>query len=52
MYLIFSPKTETVLMSTHKVCFGSKIKNLGIPLQTGIPLQRGYTFHGFHGHIS
>ena len=38
-------------MSTHKVCFGSKIRKLGIPLQTPVFLYKsevegGYTFHG------
>ena len=41
-------------MSTHNVCFGSKIRKLGIPLQTPVLLYikvgftplRGYTCHG------
>ena len=37
-------------MSTHNVCFGPKIRKLGIPLQTPFFFYikvgfRGYTFH-------
>ena len=44
-------EAEAVLTSTHDACFGSKIRQLGIPLQTPILLYkkwglRGYTFHG------
>ena len=32
-------------MSTHNLCFGSKIRNLGIPLQTPVLLYKS----GFEG---
>ena len=41
---------EAVLTSTHNLCFGAKIRNIGIPLQTPVLLYKigvkGYTFHG------
>ena len=39
--------TEAVLTSTHNVCFGSKIRKLGIPLQTPVFLH--YIKVGFTG---
>ena len=38
-------------MSTHNLCFGAKIRKIGIPLQTSVLLykigfQGGYTLHG------
>ena len=45
------PFFETILACTHNVCFGSKIRKLGTPLQTPILLYRcviegepGYNF--------
>ena len=42
---------KTYILGTHNVCFRSKIRKLGIPLQTPAFLYekgglRGYTFHG------
>ena len=39
-------------MSTHNVCFGAKIRKIGIPLHTPVLLykkgvQGGYTLHGY-----
>ena len=37
-------------MSTHNLCFGAKIRKIGIPLHTPVLLykwgSRGYTLHG------
>ena len=43
---------EAVLTSTHNLCFGAKIRKIGIPLYTPVLLLKsgvgggGYTFHG------
>ena len=42
---------EAVLTCTHNLCFGAKIRKIGIPLQTPVLLyksgvQWGYTLHG------
>ena len=41
---------EAVLTSTHNLCFGAKIRKIGIPLQTPVLLYksgvRGYSLHG------
>ena len=42
---------EAVLTSTHNLCFGAKIRKIGIPLHTPVLLyysgfQGGYTLHG------
>ena len=39
VFLIYFLKTaEAVLTSTHNLCFGSKIRKIGIPLQTPVLL--------------
>ena len=47
------PPGEAVLTSTHIICFGSKIRKLGIPLQTPIFLCKGGVYGGIHlhGHV-
>ena len=47
------PPREAVLTSTHNLCFGAKIRKIGIPLHTPVLLLKsgvcgggGYTFHG------
>ena len=37
---------DAVLTSTHNLCFGAKIRKIGIPLHTPALLSRGYTLHG------
>ena len=42
---------EAVLTSTHNLCFGAKIRKIGIPLHTPVLLYksgvlRGYSIHG------
>ena len=43
---------QCILMPTHNLCFGAKIKKIGIPQQTPIFFSitkwgfKGYTFHG------
>ena len=40
--------TEAVLMSTHNICFGSKVRKLGIPLHTPVFLYRCGVEGGIH----
>ena len=40
--------TKAVLMSTHNVCFGSKIRKLGIPLKTPVFLYKSGVQGGLH----
>ena len=42
------PFAEAVLTSTHNVCFGSKIRKLGIPLQTPVLLYKSGVQGGIH----
>ena len=43
--LVFSRTAEAVLTSTHNLCFGAKIRKIGIPLQTPVFLYKS----GFKG---
>ena len=36
IFFLFLLKTEAVLTSTHILCFGAKIRKIGIPLQTPV----------------
>ena len=43
-----------VLMSTHNLCFGAKIRKIGIPLQTPVVLYKSGVLGGgysLHGHV-
>ena len=46
MFRIFAPKhrlwvhVRTASASTHNLCFGSKIRKLGVPLQTPVLLYK------------
>ena len=40
--------TEAVLMSTHNLCFGSKIRKIGILLQTPVLLYKSVVLGGIH----
>ena len=42
-----SVKAEAVLTSTHNLCFGAKIRKIGIPLHTPVLLYKS----GFQGGI-
>ena len=44
MFLIFAQN----ITSTHNVCFGSKIRKIGIPLQTPVFLYNSGTEGGIH----
>ena len=45
-------RLEAVLTSTHNVCFGSKIRKLGIPLQTPVFLHKvGFKGVILHKHV-
>ena len=55
IFIIFSLKTyivgtlnEAVLTSTHNVCFGSKIRKIGLPLQTPFFLYKSGVQGGIH----
>ena len=39
---------EAVLMSTHNLCFGAKIRKIGIPLHTPILLYKSGVQGGIH----
>ena len=36
IFLIFAQNIEVVLTSTHNLCFGAKIRKIGIPLHTPV----------------
>ena len=52
IFLIFAQNGEAILTSTHNLCFGAKIRKIGIypcvPPSSTIKKwgSRGYTFHG------
>ena len=37
-YTLEPPRREAVLTSTHNICFGAKIRKIGIPLHTPVLL--------------
>ena len=39
---------EAVLMSTHNLCFGAKIRKIGIPLHTPVLLYKSGVKGGIH----
>ena len=39
--------TEVVLMSTHHLCFGAKIRKIGIPLHTTVLLYKSGVYRGY-----
>ena len=48
-YLIFAQNIdEAVLMSTHNLCFGAKIRKIGIPLHTPVLLYKSGVQGGIH----
>ena len=51
MFLIFAQSIDCgyTLTSTHNVCFGSKIRKLGIPLYIPVLLCKKGVY--FHGHV-
>ena len=46
-------KTEAVLTTTHNLCFGAKIRKIGIPLHTPVLLNESGVQGGIHlhGHV-
>ena len=42
------PPHEAVLTSTHNLCFGAKIRKIGIPLQTPVFLYKTGVYGGMH----
>ena len=49
MFLIFAPKHRLwVLTSTHNLCFGVKIRKIGIPLRTPVLLYKSGVQGGIH----
>ena len=41
-------RTEAVLTSTHNLCFGAKIRKIGIPLHTPVLLYKSGVQGGIH----
>ena len=39
---------EAVLTSTHNLCFGAKIRKIGIPLQTPVLLYKSGVYGGIY----
>ena len=48
MFLIFAQNIEAVLTSTHNLCFGVKIRKIGIPLQIPVLLYKSGVQRGIH----
>ena len=42
------PPREAVLTSTHNLCFGAKIRKIGIPLHTPVLLYKSGVQRGIH----
>ena len=40
IFLIFAPKHRLWVASTHNLCFGAKIRKIGIPLQSPFSLYK------------
>ena len=40
IFLIFAQNIEAVLTSTHNLCFGAKIRKIGLPLHTPVLLYK------------
>ena len=53
IFLIFAQNIEAVLTSTYNLCFGAKIRKIGIPLQTPVLLYKKWGLRGYslHGHV-
>ena len=52
LFRYFRSKYEAVLTSTHNVCVGSKVRNLGIALQTPVfHIKVGFKGYTFHEHV-
>ena len=47
-YMLEPPSGEAVLMSTHNLCFGAKIRKIGIPLHTPVLLDKSGVQGGIH----
>ena len=48
---LFKPKwyqSKAVLTSTHNLCFGAKIRKIGMPLQTPVLLYKSGVQGGIH----
>ena len=42
---------EAVLMGTHNLCFGAKIRKIGVPPHTPVLLYKSIKGYTFHGHV-
>ena len=42
---------EAVLTCTYNLCFGAKIRKIGIPLYTPVLYKVGFEGYTFHGHV-
>ena len=52
IFLIFAPKHRLWVLvrtaSAHNLCFGAKIRKIGIPLQTPVLLYKSEVYGGIH----
>ena len=48
IFLIFAQNAEAVLTGTHNLCFGAKIRKIGIPLHTPVLLYKSGVQGGIH----
>ena len=48
IFLIFAQNIEAVLTSTHNLCFGAKIRKIGITLHTPVLLYKNGVQGGIH----
>ena len=48
IFLIFAQNIDCGYMSTHNLCFGAKLRKIGIPLQTPVLLYKSGVYGGIH----
>ena len=48
IFLIFAQNIDCGTTSTHNLCFGAKIRKIGIPLQTSVFLYKNGVQGGIH----
>ena len=49
---MLEPPGQEVLTSTHNLCFGAKIRKIGVPLQTPVfNIKVRFMVDLFHGHV-
>ena len=48
IFLIFAQNIDCGYMSTHNLCFGAKIRTIGIPMHTPVLLHKSWVQGGIH----